>query len=232
MKVLSIFKYVFSAVGIALLVGAFMSYKSSSEFLEEAVSTHGMVVEMTKSRSSDSISFYPVVEFAANDGQKFEFTSNVGSNPPSYSLGETVEVLYLPTNPQEAKLNYFSDLWAATVVMLVMGVPFLSVGIIIFLIGRLKNRKKDYLTRSGVVVDAQVQSVEPNHRLSINGRNPFVIVCHWLNPATSEVHVFESENIWFDPSNYMQDEKIKVFIKQGNPKKYYVDVSFLPKIAR
>ncbi|MNC77488.1 hypothetical protein D3C75_1294550 [compost metagenome] len=58
-----------------------------------------------------------------------------------------------------------------------------------------------------------------------------MIRSQWLNPRTSEVHLFESDNIWFDPSDYLKDESISVFIDKKNPKKYHVDISFLPKIA-
>ncbi len=232
MKVLSILKYVFSTVGIAMLIGAVMTYKSTSTFLAEALSEQGTVIALAEERSSDSMSYSPVVQFVGRDGQRVEFTSSIGSNPASYSVGAPVQVLYLPANPQRAKINDFSDLWGMTVFMAVMGVPFFSVGALIFLIGRLKNRKKDYLQRNGEAVAARFQSVAFNRKISINGRHPFVVVCHWLNPETSEVHVFESESIWFDPSSYIKGEEFMVFIKKGNPKKYHVDISFLPKMAR
>ncbi|MCY1401675.1 hypothetical protein D9M71_167980 [compost metagenome] len=188
MKVLSVFKYVFSLVGVVLLIGGAIAYKSSEEFLLEAVSTPGTVVALVKSRSSDSITYQPVVEFVGNDGKSFDFTSSSGSNPPSYSVGEKVEVLYPPANPQDAKINSFFDLWGGAVVMAVMGGIFFLIGGLIFLIGKLKNRKKEYLQRKGTRVEAEFQAVECNRNVSINGRNPFLIVCHWLNPATSEVH--------------------------------------------
>ncbi|MNH47046.1 hypothetical protein D3C79_1101060 [compost metagenome] len=73
--------------------------------------------------------------------------------------------------------------------------------------------------------------MEWNTRISVNGRHPYVIRSQWLNPRTSEVHLFESDNIWFDPSDYLKDESISVFIDKKNPKKYHVDITFLPKIA-
>lgn len=232
MKVPSILKYVFSIVGVALFVGTLMSYKSTSDFLEEAVSVQGTVVALAKKRSEDSVTYRPVVEFVTGNGEEVEFTSTMGTNPPRFSVGEQVEVLYLPAEPGDAKINDFADLWWMTIGMAGMGIPFFAVGALIFLIGKFKNRKKASLQRTGVAVEAQFQSVVPNNSISMNGRNPFVIVCHWLNPVTSQVHVFESENIWFDPSRYIDREKLTVFMNKGNPKKYYVDVSFLPKQAR
>ncbi|WP_341522091.1 DUF3592 domain-containing protein [Pseudomonas sp. G.S.17] len=232
MKIFSIIKYVFTASGVAMLLGAVMAYNSSTAFLENAVSVEGTVIDLDSQRSQDSITFKPVVQFVTEDGQTVEFTSSAGTNPPSYSVGEKVEVLYAPEDPQGAKLSGFFELWGSVLILATMGGPMLFVGGVIFLIGKLKRRKKDYLQRDGVVVDAKFQSVRLNHSLTVNGENPFIVVCHWLNPATNCIHVFESENIWFDPSDYINTELLKVFMHKRNPKKYYVDISFIPQVAR
>ncbi|MDZ5435197.1 DUF3592 domain-containing protein [Pseudomonas fluorescens] len=230
MKTLSIIKYVFSFVGVALLSGAVTSYKNTNDFLKEVVPATGTVVDFVKSRSSDSVSYRPVVRFVSQDGQVVEFTSSVGKSRRAYSLNDTVEVLYSPFNVQEVKINRFFELWGPFMVMLVMGAVFLSIGLIIVLVIGLRNRKKEYLQRHGVAVEAEIQSVDLNESISMNGKSPFMIVCHWLNPETRELHVFESESIWFDPSKYITSETIKVLLEHGNPKKYHVDVSFLPEL--
>jgi hypothetical protein len=68
--------------------------------------------------------------------------------------------------------------------------------------------------------------------LSVNDRHPFQIVTQWQNPSTSEIHVFESDNIWYDPSEFITNQRITVYIEKENPKKYWVDLSFLPKMAK
>lgn len=231
MKVLSVFKYVFLSIGLAILLGSWMAYKSSRDFLEKAVSTQGTVVDFVKVRGSSSTTFRPVVQFITGQGQEVEFISSTGRSRPSFTVGQQVDILYLPENPEDAKFNNYSDLWSIALVTGVMGGVFFSVGAIIFLVGGLKSRRKEYLLRSGVSVEAEFRAVECNEGVSLNGRNPFVIVCHWLNPSTSELHVFESENIWFDPSAYIKSERVKVFIDRANPRKYHVDLSFLPRVA-
>ena len=46
-----------------------------------------------------------------------------------------------------------------------------------------------------------------------------------------ELHLFQSKSIWFDPSDHIQSDKVKVFIEVGNPHRHLVDLSFLPKVA-
>lgn len=231
MKMLSYFKYLSSIVGVILLIGAIFVYKNTSDFLLTAVSAQGTIVDLVQSRNSDSVSYYPVVKFIDADGQPVQFTSSTGGNASSYPLGDLVEVLYLPHNVKDARIKSFFTLWGAALLMAVLGAGFVFIGAIIFLFGMLRGRKKAYLQRSGIVVEAQIQAVELNQSLCMNGQHPFVILCQWLNPVTRQVHVFESENIWFDPSPYIKQDAIKVLIEKDNPKKYYVDISFLPKLA-
>lgn len=87
------------------------------------------------------------------------------------------------------------------------------------------------LRAQGQVVQARIQGVEPNMAVSVNGRHPFVVLCQWQNPQTQEVHVFRSENLWFDPSDYLKRPQVMVFIEPENPRRYLVDLSFLPKLA-
>lgn len=60
----TVIKYVFSLVGAALLAGAIILYNNTTSFLERSETAQGTVVELIRSRSSDSTSYYPVVQFA------------------------------------------------------------------------------------------------------------------------------------------------------------------------
>ena len=107
MKTIAIIKYVFLLVGIGMLAGSLSWYQNTQSFVAQAVKAEGTVVELLRSSSSDSITYRPVVHFSNQNGEQIEFTSSAGSNPPSYSKGEKVEVLYLPTEPQNSKINGF-----------------------------------------------------------------------------------------------------------------------------
>lgn len=87
------------------------------------------------------------------------------------------------------------------------------------------------MQRNGVAIEAKIQSVEVKTNISMNGQSPFVVVCQWLNPMTRQLHTFESENIWFDPTPYIEQDTVTVLVEKDNPEKYYVDISFLPKLA-
>jgi hypothetical protein len=221
MKLITTIQYVFTLLGIGMLVGAFTLYKNTSLFIAEASRAEGTVMN----RASQ-----PIIHFIDRESNKVKFISSLSTDPPRYSKGQKVEVLYQPTNPQNANINDFRSLWTASVILGGVGGVFFMIGTSITLAVALKNRKDEYLKKNGVPIETKFQSVEFGTSLSINGQHSFIILTQWQNPLTSELHIFQSNNLWFDPSDFIKSERITVFIERDNPKKYYVDLSFLPKL--
>jgi hypothetical protein len=112
-----------------------------------------------------------------------------------------------------------------------MGAVFTSIGLGVSLSGKVRARRAARLRQEGTPIQTTFQSVERNTSLKVNGRHPFRIVSQWRNPSTGEVHVFESENLWFDPSEYVTGRHVTVYIERDNPDSYWMDLSFLPKLA-
>ena len=221
--------YLLTLAGLIALLFAMNSYMWTSELLGNAITAKGEVVALERPTGSEY--FKPRIRFSDNHASAIEFTANVGSNPPAYSVGDQVEVIFSERGEHMPRINSFFSLWGSTLIMSAIGSVLLipSVGFIVF--RRREARHNHYLRQHGLVVEADFQSVERNHRLTVNGRNPFVVVCNWRNPATSELHRLESENIWYDPSAYISATQVRVFIDQRNPRKYHMDLSFLPKLA-
>jgi len=235
MKTISVIKYTFIALGLAMLLGAFSVYQNTQEFLRNALTAGGSVTELVASRPNDSngsITYSPIVEFQASDGRYYEIESSSGSNPPSYYEGEYVEVLYEEDSPYEAKINSFFSVWGMSVILGALGGVFFLIGFSITLFGQLAGRKVKYLKEHGISVEAKFESVVINSSLVVNGKSPYKIHVQWLNPTTSQLHIFKSANIWFDPTNYITQDKIVVLMEKDNPKKYHVDTSFLPKLSK
>ncbi|KPQ01905.1 DUF3592 domain-containing protein [Marinobacter sp. HL-58] len=231
MRVYDFLKYLFSVVGGALLVGAFLWYQSTVTFLDDALEVPGVVTDLVYSRSSDSSSYYPVVRFEDDAGQVIEFQSSSGSNPASYSRGERVSVLYLPGEPESARIDGFFSLWGGALILGIIGGSFFLVGTLMILVPLIRKGRGAKLRESGQLVMASFRSVEQNTSLVMNGQSPYRIVTQWQDPATANIHVFRSENLWFDPTEHIPGESIPVYIRPDNPKRYWVDTSFLPKLA-
>jgi hypothetical protein len=61
----------------------------------------GRVVNLRAEHSDKSYSYYPIVDYRTANNINIEFKDSVGSNPPSYHVGDTVTVLYLANDPQK-----------------------------------------------------------------------------------------------------------------------------------
>lgn len=111
--------------GGMLLTGAHF-YNKQTLFEKQAVSAQGQVVRMLSSSDSDGTTYYAMVGFTAADGAHIEFKDSVGSNPPSFSEGDQVEVLYDPALPRDAIIDRgWFNLLPSAALALVGGLWFL-----------------------------------------------------------------------------------------------------------
>lgn len=114
----------------AFFFGGFAVFELGS-FLRTAVSAEGTVVRLDwrvdMRRVRPSSGYQAVVRFRKADGGTHEFVDDSGSDPPRYSIGEKVRVLYDPADPRNAKIDSFRSLWLAPVLALFAGVLILGI---------------------------------------------------------------------------------------------------------
>jgi hypothetical protein len=232
MKTLRTLKVVFTGVGAALLIGAIFWALHTRSFVAQASLAEGTVIRLIEvSSSSGSPTYKPVVSFTAADGRERQFASRVSSNPPSYRPGEKVSVLYAVTDPGNAAINGFLALWFGPLLVGGIGAVLFSIGAGVILVPRLLAQRAARIRASGTPIQAKVIGVERNTAIAVGGTNPWRIAAQWQDPATGEMHVFHSENLWYDPSDQLKREAVTVYLDGGNPKRYAMDASFLPKLA-
>ncbi len=228
--------------GTGLILIAVLWGMSINNFKKQALTAKGTIISLvgtitTSSKpAGDRIrpktrTYAPVVRFTTQNGQTIEFLSDSGSSSPAYSKGETLEVLYLPSSPGKARINDFSSLWLWPFIIGGIGLIFFALGGGIIMVSKIKGRKNEYLRRNGTPVETDFLRVEKKD-IVIGGKNPYKVITRWTNPSTSEERTFTSDNLWYDPMDQIGSEKITVFIEKGNPKNYYIDISFLTKKNR
>jgi Protein of unknown function (DUF3592) len=221
----------FLTVGLLMSIGSGYWAVRTRAFLGRAEAAPGTVVALELSRSSDSSSYHPVVRFTLPSGQARTFRSRSGSNPPSYSVGDTVEVLYDRDDPSDSRIDSTFSLWGGPIIVGGLGAVFAAIGGGILLMRRAAARRAAELRATGTPVATRFQSVERNTRLRVNGRSPWQIVTQWQDPSTGKLHLFHSENIWFDPTPHISQQEITAYVDRRDPKRHVLDLSFLPKLA-
>lgn len=133
---------VFGIAGIAAIATGSLTARKTKRFLARAQAARGTVVHLVLRSSSDaqdgtlSYAYHPVIRFTAQTGEAVEFEGGTGSNPPMYTLGQPIEVLYDPANPERAKIRAFSDLWLATTLCLGIGNIFTVTGLALVIFQR------------------------------------------------------------------------------------------------
>lgn len=213
-------------VGLLLLVMAGRSGYSTYQLEKEGVRTTGIIIAL-ESSSLNLGRYYPVVRFTTKEGEKITFKSSFGSSFAGSSQGTETEVLYWPENPQAAQIaGYFGSIFLAA-----LGTMFAFAGGAPLLATRHRKKQKAYLLHRGRPVTASIIKVNIERPIEVGGRSPYSITCLWVDKLTHKAHFFNSEDINFDPSPYLHDRKITVYIDGDNAKKYYVDISFLPEKA-
>lgn len=88
-----------------------------------------------------------------------------------------------------------------------------------------KFRTRDIVLEDYVEIMTDVYNVE---RLA---EDHYYIHTCWIDPDGGAKYYFKSEYILFNPEFIVKNRKIPVKISQQDYRKYYVDLSFLPKKA-
>lgn len=100
------------------LWGAYAGYTSWT-LDREGETASGTVVRLEESSDSEGgcCVYSPVIEFEAN-GQTFSFEGDNASDPPAYRVGQQVEVIYHPSDPDTAQINKWTERWLFPIVII------------------------------------------------------------------------------------------------------------------
>jgi len=212
--------------GISLSV-AISSARDTRAFVAEAVHADGTVIALVRHARSESNAVAPIVRFATADGEAIEFRSDTASDPPSYTRGERVGVLYRPLAPHDARVDDFLTLWASSVLFGAIGAIFFCTGVAWVVWSIVLARKAADLKRRGKRLATTVLRVEMNANVKVQGLHPYRVFTQWRDPASSAARTFESDYVWVDPTPYLEGRTVTVFVDPRDPSRYYVDLGFV-----
>lgn len=113
-------------VGVALLAGAAYMYMDTRELISTAAKAPGTVVDFERRSSKGGSTDYPVIEFVTASGEIHRFTT---SGAGDYTKGESVEVLYYGSDPANARVNVFIELWLGSLALGAFGLLCVGIGV-------------------------------------------------------------------------------------------------------
>lgn len=220
---------IFAVIGLLMLMGGSYFYLSGYSQEKSGIVVTGQIIDLSVHRSDDGASYCPVVKYT--DGQEeYVMESSYCSSDYRNAPGDDIDVIYQPGNPDNAVIHSFGGLYGGAVILLGMGAVFALVGTLPLIIMYLRSKSGQRLLREGMPVKARFSEVILNTTININGRSPFQIVAQMHDTAANTVKLYYSHNIAFDPSPFINQEFVTVYVDKKNPDKYYMDISFLPKV--
>lgn len=123
------------------------------------------------------------------------------------------------------------DPWIFLYVFGGMGVVFFLVGMGLLLSDLHRRALMRRAYEGGNYVMAQIAGINTQRNVNMNGRNPFMVECHYTDPATGIVHVYYSRYLYIDVDDLLQADQVPVYIDRMDERIGFVDIdAVLPKI--
>ncbi|RCJ37315.1 hypothetical protein A6770_14365 [Nostoc minutum NIES-26] len=138
-KFLRIFGSIFAGIGSIFAVTGIIIGLNTRSFVATAIPAQGTIIDLVPRSSTDSNGYhssyvyYPVVKFTDRSGEPTVFESKAGSDPPAFSKGQQVEVLYNPQKPNSAMINSWHEFWLLPVIFTSLGLIFVLIGGIVLI---------------------------------------------------------------------------------------------------
>lgn len=114
---------------------------------------------------------------------------------------------------------------------------FGGVGLVLFVIGIVclwssiqKRKRMNHVLSAGKYVMADITGIDQYYNIRINGRHPYIVTCQYQD-ISGNVHIFRSRYLKYDPSPFLQNPMVRVYVDAENYKYYYVDIDeVLPNV--
>ena len=131
--ILTIVAGVFVLLGIISGIVGFMWWQNVRHFVQTAEHVEGTVIELVESRGGKGGTTYsPVVEFSDRFGQRQEHRSSMGTNPPRFSVGDKVQIVYDQNDIASAKINHWLHLYFYPGLAFFFAFDFIAMAAMIF----------------------------------------------------------------------------------------------------
>lgn len=214
---------IFSIVGVFFLIAGIIWYQVASNKEKTFIKTEATITYIGKSSTYGSEQKRMVeVEFQV-DGKKYEAELSEWNH--GMKVGNVLEILYNPENPNEIMGNGYSfGYW----IFIGMGTLFVVIGLIPCTIVIFKKQKRKRLLKIGTKVEATIDNIGFKMNYSVNGKHPYILECSFVD-SKGMVYFFKSDSIWYPIEVLLEHQNIKtvpVYVDMKNPKKYYVEVEY------
>jgi hypothetical protein len=108
-------------VAVVALVAAALLAAWTARFVSRSTVTAGTILSLEETTSDGKTYYVPQFSYIADNGRTYNSISNSGSNPPAYTVGQTIRVRYERTNPANVEIDSFWELWGMATIFALAG---------------------------------------------------------------------------------------------------------------
>ncbi|MFF4346229.1 DUF3592 domain-containing protein [Streptomyces sp. NPDC001530] len=123
------------AAALLVLAAALRETVVVRRLRQRGTRTQGVVVDNVRTHDSDGPTWVPVIAFTDRRGYRVEFSPRVRGSGMGLATGREVGVVYLPHDPQTARVLMWRHTAGPVVFMLFGGIVFLGFAVWIALAG-------------------------------------------------------------------------------------------------
>lgn len=207
-----IFAICFGGVGALIFVIGIILAINSLKFINGADEVRGLV---TYADNGTDVTY-------TYNGKEYESHSSVYSS--GIREGDRVKIYVDRENPR--RIEIAEVIFLPTLILCIIGLPFLLVGIGFMIALVRSGNKKKKLMANGKKLYTEVTGGSQNFNYTVNGRHPYKLECQYTDPYTGAVYLYSSGNVWIDPNLYI-GRQVAVYVDPADFSKYYVDVDSL-----
>jgi hypothetical protein len=135
----------FFFIGLVLLGWGIIAYFRQRAWIAQSTPMVGIVVELLRLRAQGDYlvkrdeggieiepkyRYRPVIRFKTHSGRTIDFIPAVSMRPAPYQVGEPVEVIFNPDEPNQAQINRFWYVWFNVFILIFFGLFTIGMGLL------------------------------------------------------------------------------------------------------
>jgi Protein of unknown function (DUF3592) len=116
-------------VGLILLGASIYFLKNRLAFVQKAEKTNATLVEYALGRKKKGRQTYiPIFKFKTLTNEEITYSDKSSSTRKPWAIGEEIKIAYDPTDPSNAKLLTYLDLFPVSIFLAAFAFPFIVIG--------------------------------------------------------------------------------------------------------
>ena len=141
-------------------------------------------------------------------------------------------VLYDPDRPGDARIDSLANRTLGPAICGGIGAVFTALGSVFLIRARRRAKHAAWLRVRGRERWVEVDHIDQNSGIRLNGRCPFVVHASWVDEQTGRTHTARSEHLWKHPGPDLMAQRVRVLFDPADPHRNLIDLTRAGLLSR